>query len=225
MLTMTAPYKYIFAPYKKYFSSSDWVKASLDLLGGNGKIGKFRYAPVIGPDIFSAIIVNTTGKSVLDFANENLLEPLGINIPGNIEFHNKEEQMDFYNSKTTQGWVVGPTGVHTGGWGLVLKPSDMLKIGQLLLNKGKWNGQQLISEKWLLESTTQKVQWKNLKYGYLWWVIDENEHSFAALGDGGNVIYVNPSQELVVVIASYFNPNAEDRMKLIKECIEPLWSN
>ena len=52
LLTMTAPYKYrLFAPYIKYFTSSDRVKFSLDLLGGHGKIGTFRYAPLIGPDI------------------------------------------------------------------------------------------------------------------------------------------------------------------------------
>lgn len=224
MLTMTAPYKYKYAPYIKYFSSDDWVKSSLDLLGGRGKIGEFRYAPVIGPDIFSGIIVNVTGKKVLDFAKEYLFEPLEINVPGNIEFHDKEGQMEFYKSRTARGWVIGPTGVHTGGWGLVLEPSDMLKIGQLLLNNGKWNGQQLISEEWIRESTSQKVQWKNLKYGYLWWIIDEKEQSYAALGDGGNVIYINPKREMTVVIASYFKPRVEDRMNLIKEYIEPLWS-
>ena len=223
MLTMTAPYKYKYAPYTKYFTSGDWVKASLDLLGGRGKIGEFRYAPVIGPDIFSGILVNTTGKQLLDFANENLFEPLGIHIPGDIEFHNKEEQMEFYKSKTVEGWVKGPNDVHTGGWGLVLKSYDMVKIGQLLLNNGNWNGKQLVSEEWICESTSQKVQWKNLKYGYLWWIIDEADQSYAALGDGGNVIYVNPKQDMVVVIGSYFKPRVEDRMKLIKEYIEPLW--
>ena len=57
MLTMTAPYKYpFFAPYVKYFTSEDWVKFSLDMLGGRGKIGTFRYAPLIGPDILSGIL-------------------------------------------------------------------------------------------------------------------------------------------------------------------------
>lgn len=85
LLTMTAPYKYRSAPYTKFFSSDDWMKSSLDLLGGKGKIGDFRYVPVIGPDIFLGIISNTTGMSVLDFANKNLFEPLNINIPGDIK--------------------------------------------------------------------------------------------------------------------------------------------
>ena len=131
MMTMTAPYKYKYAPYTKYFTSEDWVKSSLDLLGGKGKIGEFRYAPVIGPDIFSGIIENTTAMTVLNFAKKYLFEPLEIEVPGDIIFHNKEEQMEFYKSKTVRGWVAGPTGTHTGGWGLVLTPQDMIKIGQL----------------------------------------------------------------------------------------------
>ena len=55
LLTMTAPYKYKFAPYLKYFTSDDWVKFSLEQLGGKGQIGKFRYAPLIGPDLLSGI--------------------------------------------------------------------------------------------------------------------------------------------------------------------------
>lgn len=223
MLTMTAPYKYRFAPYTRYFSSGDWVKSSLDLLGGKGRTGDFRYAPVIGPDIFSGIIVNVTGRSVLDFANEFLFGPLGIDVPGDVVFHNKEEQMEFYKSKTVRGWVSGPTGVHTGGWGLMLTPSDMTKIGQLYLNHGIWNGQQIVSSEWVSESTRKKSEWKDLKFGYLWWIIDEEEGSYAALGDGGNVIYINPKYEMVVAIASYFKKGTGDRIKLIKEYIEPIW--
>lgn len=225
MLTMTAPYKYKFAPYTKYFSSEDWVKAALDLLGGKGKIGEFRYAPLIGPDIFSGILVNATGMSVLEFANQNLFGPLEIEVPGSIVFQNKQEQMEFYKSKTARGWVSDPQGVHTGGWGLVLTPKDMVKIGQLYLNEGNRNGQQLVSAEWVRESTTEKSRWNKLIYGLLWWIIDKEEHSFAALGDGGNAIYVNPKQDLVIIIASYFKPRVEDRIDLIKEYIEPIWTN
>ena len=72
LITMTAPYKYIVPPYIKYFTSDDMVKFSLDYLGGLGKIGKFKYTPLIGPDILSGILTNATGQSVLDFARENL---------------------------------------------------------------------------------------------------------------------------------------------------------
>ena len=66
------------------------VKFSLDYLGGLGKIGKFKYTPLIGPDILSGILANVTGQSVLDFARENLFSPLGINVEGNIKFNSKD---------------------------------------------------------------------------------------------------------------------------------------
>lgn len=137
MLTMTAPYKYrFFAPYVKYFTSEDWVKFSLDLLGGRGKIGTFRYAPLIGPDIFSGILVKATGQSVFEFADENLFSPLEIHVDGDLMFKSKEEQLAFNESIDTSGWVRDSLGIHTAGWGLTLSPMDMVKIGQLYLNKG-----------------------------------------------------------------------------------------
>ena len=224
LLTMTAPYKYKFAPYTKYFTSGDWVKASLDLLGGKGKIGEFRYTPLIGPDIFAGILVNSTGMSVLDFARKYLFEPLDINIPGDIIFTNKEEQMEFYKSKTVHGWVKGSTGVHTAGFGLAITPKDMLKLGKLYLNGGCWNGTQIVSTEWIYESTMVQSRWEklNLKYGLLWWIIEEEEGSFAALGDGGNAIYVNPKEKLVVAVGSYFKPRVPDVMDLIKDKVEPM---
>lgn len=227
LLTMTAPYKYRSTPYTRFFTSGDWVKSSLDLLGGKGKIGDFRYAPVIGPDIFSGIISNTTGMSVLEFANKNLFEPLNVNIPGDIKFYDKEGQMEFYKSKTARGWVSDPQGVHTAGWGLVLTVEDMSKLGEMMLNEGVASGKQLVPKEWIRECTETKSEWKTpifkRKYGYLWWIIDEDEHSYAALGDGGNVIYVNPKTGLTVAIGSYFKPRVADRMKLIKETLEPLF--
>ena len=225
LLTMTAPYKHRFNPYPKYFSSEDWVISSLDFLGGRGKIGDFRYAPIIGIDILSGILINTTGKSVLEFAQDNLFYPLGISVEKNIYFQNKEEQLDFYKSKGANGWVADPNGTNTAGWGLSLTTMDMAKLGQLYLNEGYWNSRQIISDKWIVESTQVQSVWKarHLKYGYLWWVIDEAEHSYAALGDGGNAIYVNPKNKIVVAVSSLFVPRVKDRIDFIKREIEPLF--
>lgn len=225
ILTMCAPYKHKSEDYSQYFTSNDWVKASLDLLGGSGKVGEFRYAPIIGPDILSGILVNTTGQAVLDFAKEHLFDPLEIAVDNNINFHNKEEQLEFYNKINVNGWVAGPTGVNTAGWGLNLTPLAMAKLGQLYLNDGVWNTKQLVSKKWITESTMEQSrcnEWK-LSYGYLWWIIDEKEQSFAAIGDGGNVIYVNREKDIVISIAAIYTPHAKDSLKLIKEYIEPIF--
>ncbi|AWI04634.1 serine hydrolase domain-containing protein [Clostridium drakei] len=222
MLTMTAPYKYKSEPYIEYFTSNNWVNSALDLLGGNGKIGEFRYTPVIGPDIFSGILVKTTGQSVLDFATEYLFSPLGIKAKHNVVFHNKEEQLAWYNDKNVSGWVADPQGINTAGWGLTLNTMDMAKIGQLYLNKGIWDNKQIIPAWWINESTKEHSRWDKLSYGYLWWIIDDKEHIYAALGDGGNVIYVNTKEKIVVSIAATFMPGAKDRIEFIKEYIEPM---
>lgn len=224
LITMTAPYKYKLPPYIKYFTSDDWVTFTLDLLGGSGKIGKFRYTPLIGPDILSGILVKTTGQSVLDFAAENLFWPLGITVGSNVIFHSKEEQLAFNKSKDISGWVSDPMGINPGGWGLTLSPVDMAKIGQLYLNRGIWQGKQIVSSAWIEESIKEHSRWAklDLAYGYLWWIMDDREGAFAAMGDGGNVIYVNTEKQTVISIASLFVPKPKDRIELIKEHIEPI---
>ena len=222
LLTMTAPYKYKSTPYTKYFTSPDWVKFSLDVLGGKGQIGTFRYAPMIGPDILTGILVKATGQSVLDFARENLFAPLGICVEQNITFHTKEELMAFYKATDVSAWAADQNGVNTGGWGLTLSAMDMAKIGALVLNGGVWNGKRMVSEKWIQESTSEQSRWaeRNLPYGYLWWAL-EQEHGCAAIGDGGNIIYISPDQDMVVAIASRFQPRVKDRIQLIREYVEP----
>ena len=201
------------------------VNFSLNYLGGLGKIGKFKYTPLIGPDILSGILVNVTGKSLLDFARENLFTPLGINIYGNIRFNSKEEQLAFNNATNISGWVVDSCGINTAGWGLTLSSMDMAKIGKLYLDGCIYNGKQIVSRKWIEESTTEHSRWKklNLPYGYLWWINNDIEDGFAAMGDGGNVIYVNKDRNIVVAITSLFKRNVTDRIDFIKNYIEPIF--
>lgn len=222
LLTMTAPYKYKSAPYTKFFTSTDWVEASLDLLGGKGQIGEYRYTPLIGPDILSGILVRATGQSVLGFATDHLFAPLRIKVASPVIFQDKEEQFAFLKARAISGWVADPKGVNTAGWGLTLTARDMAKIGQLCLDGGKWQGTPLVSTEWIMESTKEHSRWEqlHLPYGYLWWVgIGDG---YAAMGDCGNVIYVNPRKKAVIAIASLYKPRAKDRIELIQQHIEPL---
>lgn len=220
VLTMTAPYKYLIPPYIKYFTSDDWMTFTLDLLGGRGKIGKFRYTPLIGPDIFSAIIEKTTGQSVFEFATEQLFSPLKLTVEKSLILESKEEQLAFNKATTISGWVADSIGLNAGGWGLTLSATVMAKIGQLYLDNGSWQGKQIVSSQWVAESTMEHSRWRkhNLAYGYLWWL---NETGFAAMGDGGNVIYVNTEKKIVVSIASLFKQQAKDRTELIQRYLEP----
>ncbi|GAA0741897.1 serine hydrolase [Clostridium oceanicum] len=220
LLTMTAPYTYKIEPFKELCLSSDWVKYALGLLGGKDESGTFKYSTA-GAHLLSAILTKTTGKTAREFANEHLFEMVGMNKLPNYEM-TSENYMDFINSKNILGWVSDPKGYSTGGWGITLSAVDMARFGNLYLNHGKWKGKQIISPKWIDESTKEHSRWDKLAYGYLWWIIDDKEHVYAALGDGGNVICCMPERNIVISIVSEFMFKPKDRMELIKNYILPL---
>lgn len=100
---------------------------------------------------------------------------------------------------------------------------DMARIGQLYLEGGVFKGKQIVPAQWIDESTKEQSRWDKLSYGYMWWIIDDKEKIYAAMGDGGNVIYVNTKKKMVISIASLFIPHAKDRLKLIREYMEPMF--
>lgn len=223
LLTMTAPYKYQLEPYQEFFASENWVNAALDVLGGDGPIGEFTYSAIVGTHILSGILAKAAGPSILEFAREHLFSPLGITIPNNVVLRNEEEYHTVMNDKNTTGWVVDPQGINTASWGLFLTPKDMVKLGQLYADRGIWKGKQLVPAGWIEESTREHSRWGEFSYGYLWWIINEKECMYAALGDGGNVIYVNAKKKLVVSIASLLKPEVKDRIGFIMKYIEPVF--
>jgi len=222
LLSMTAPYKFHSEPYTKVYSSDDWTRASLDLLGGKGEIGEFKYTTV-GIQVLSGIIKKATNLPILEFANKNLFDPLDIKVAQNISIQNKDDYLTFLKNKVNSGWVVDPKGVNTAGWGLTLTVRDMSKIGQLYLNKGMWENKKIVSSKWIKDSVSKHSSWDNKAYGFLWWIIDNVSSTYAAIGDGGNIIYVSTEKAMVVAITSQFKPRAKDRIELIKKYIEPIF--
>ena len=162
----------------------------------------------IGTFMLSAIVQKVTGQKVNDFLNERLWQPLHILQPE---------------------WWENPDGINCGGWGLNLKTEDMAKFGQLFLQKGQWNGKQLISEAWVGEQsryhvpsvpagtrpdeveakglTPENCSWV-LGYGYQMWI--SPEESYRADGAYGQYIFVWPAQDAVITItASTQNLQAE----------------
>ena len=224
LLTMTAPYRCKVEPYTEFFASENWVDFALDLLGGEVMTGEFFYSYIVGSHILSGVLAQATGQPVLAFAAEHLFTPLGIPTPSNVVLLDEEAHMAYHRKiKHERGWVVDPQGISTAGWGLALTPSDMAKIGQLYLDGGRWGGRQILPVEWIKDSVREQSRWGQLSYGYLWWLINSVEHSYAAMGDGGNEIYVNEKKKMVIVIASLFMPDAKDRMELILEHIEPIF--
>jgi CubicO group peptidase (beta-lactamase class C family) len=228
LLTMTAPYKYRSEPWTKVCSSDDWTVAALDLLGGRaGLTGQFKYS-TLGIHILTGIITKTSGLSTVDFANQYLFTPLGIAPRTNYYAETAEEHKAFTMSKKPHGniWFVDPKGVAAAGYGLCMSAEEMAKIGQMCLERGMYGGGRIVSSEWLAESTEPRIQcdgnFRDMLYGYLWWIIDEKKHIYAAIGNSGNVIYVNSEKAAVVAVAGTFKPTVFDRVDFIQEHVEPL---
>ena len=103
-------------------------------------------------------------------------------------------------------WPADPQGLHLGMGSIKMKTRDMVKLDQLMLQRGRWNGRQVLPETWVGESTRAHVQASgrvSQGYGYQWWVPPADGHAaFAAFGHGGQLIEVVPDLELVVTVSS-----------------------
>ena len=227
LLTMRAPYKCKSDPWTKVCSSNNWTYASLDFLGGRkGLTYEFNYQTV-SLHILSGILYKATNMLTVDYANKYLFEPLGISKHINYLAETAEEHKQFTIGKLPKKniWFCDTDGLGTPGYGLCMTASDMAKIGLLCLNKGKYNNKQIISEKWINEMTQpRKVEsgnFRGMQYGYLWWIIDANKNIYAAIGNSGNVIYINHKSNIVIAVSSYFKPTIFDRIDFIQKFIEP----
>lgn len=227
LLTMRAPYKGKGDPWTKVCSSDNWTYSSLDFLGGKkGITGEFNYKTVC-LHILSGILYKATNMKTVDYANKYLFEPLGIQKHTNYLAETAEEHKQFTISKTPKDniWFCDPEGLGTPGYGLCMSAEDMAKIGLLCLNKGRYNNKQILSAKWIEEmtqpQTVENNSFRKMKYGYLWWIIDRRKNIYAAIGNSGNVIYVNPEKNIVIAVASYFKPSILNRVDFIRKYIEP----
>lgn len=227
LLTMTAPYKYKYEPWTKICSSDDWTLSALDFLGGRkGLTGEFKYS-TLGIHILSGILSKTSGLKTVDFANQYLFERIKVAKHSNYLAESAEEHKQFTMGKTPQTniWFCDPQGSGAAGFGLCLSAADMAKIGQLCLDEGFHNGKQIISSSWIKEITKPihrcGKEFGNMSYGSLWWIVDEEKHIYAAIGNSGNVIYVDPNKNIVIAVTSYFKPTIFDRVDFIQQVIEP----
>lgn len=231
ILTMTAPYKYKSEPWTRVCTSEDWTIAALDLLGGRAGItGAFKYS-TLGVHILTGIIAKASGMNTVSFANQYLFEPLGIAPYENFFAVTAEEHKAFMLSKEPKAhiWFADPKGIGTAGYGLCMSAEDMAKLGQLCLNGGVYGGKRIVSDAWIKESTKPRLQcdetFGNMAYGYLWWTPTKGKRAYAALGNSGNAIYIDPDRGTVVTVAGTFKPNIFDRVQFIQETIEPLLDN
>lgn len=227
LLTMTVPYP--FEDWQEsletFSSQGDCIKYTLDGLGQNGEIGKFKYS-TSGVHLLSAILTRATGKCAREFANEHLFEPIGMDVIPKYEI--EEFGYDTLFGDKLKGWAYDPMGYTTGGWGLTLTVRDMAKFGMLHLNEGMWKQKQIIPKAWIKDSIVMhegENDFMNAKYGYLWWLQDDEVFACVARGDGGNMICCIPEFDLVVAVASTISAQPFDGWEIIKQYILPYIKN
>lgn len=159
-------------------SGNDWLGSFLNA-SVNGKPGtEFQYNS-LNTYVLSAIVTKRTGETLTEYLTPRLFGPLGI---------------------TKYYWETCPKGITKGGWGLFLCAEDMAKLGQLYLQRGKWNGQQLVSEYWIEISTARHLKTQNDTYGYgyqLW--MEQRPGSFEYNGMLGQNVIVYPDMDMVLV--------------------------
>lgn len=183
------------------------------------KPGTFYLYNSLGTYVLSAIVQQVTGEKVVDYLNSRLFEPLHIDKPK---------------------WEESPQGINTGGWGLWLKTEDLAKMGQLLLQKGEWNGRQLIPAEWVAEMSKKQVESINpgtrmeeaegkgmtketsdwmQGYGYQMWRCRPG--CFRADGARGQYIIVIPERNAVIAITSDVE-DLQGELNLVWERILPI---
>ncbi|MBB6108724.1 CubicO group peptidase, beta-lactamase class C family [Mucilaginibacter lappiensis] len=169
----------------------NWIKAFLALPIAHKPGSTFLYNSM-ATFMLSAIVQKVTGQKEVDYLKPRLFDPLGI---------------------TGMDWEINKQGINTGGWGLRVKTEDLAKLGQFYLQKGVWNGKQLLPKEWVEEATSIKIDqapgvaqsrkdssdWMQ-GYCYQFWRCRHN--AFRADGAFGQYIIVMPDQDAVIAITS-----------------------
>jgi CubicO group peptidase (beta-lactamase class C family) len=192
----------------------DWVEGFLAAPFTHAP-GTFFVYNSLGTYMLSAIVQQVTGQKLLDYLTPRLFTPLGI---------------------TGATWDDSPQGINTGGWGLSLKTEDLAKMGLFILQKGKWEGKQLLTAAWFDEATSRQIaslpsgrrpeqitpETKELDwlqgYGYQMWRSRHN--SFRADGANGQYILIWPEQDAVIVTTAHVS-DMQDELNLIWQYLLP----
>jgi CubicO group peptidase (beta-lactamase class C family) len=155
--------------------------------------------------LLSAILTRVTGASTWDFANQHLARPMGFSLAR---------------------WLRDPQGIYFGGNDMTMTPRQILAFGELYINGGRANGEQVVPESWIRDSLvarTASPREQGRFYGYGWWIRPMGGHAvYYAWGYGGQFVFVVPTLDLVVVTTSDSDPGPERQQHLrrIYELVE-----
>lgn len=141
--------------------------------------------------VLGSLIVRATNRSITDYMQEKLYEPLGMTSPGR--------------------WLLDSTGMEVAFAGLNMTARDFAKLGELYRNGGQWQGKQLVPQEWVHDSVVPEGEHLqpgqpivgthrfDLGYGYQWWIPAGNHGEFSAIGVYNQFVYVDPTTKAVIV--------------------------
>ena len=191
-------YLYDWEGLDRLHEADDAIQYMLDLEMAFEPGSRFEYTNGVS-HLLSCIITEATGMSALEFAEEQLFEPLDI---------------------TGAAWTADSQGHNWGYSSLYITPRDMAKIGYLFLQGGEWEGEQVVPRGWVEEATSEQIHAGTLMdgYGYQWWT---NPYGYSAVGYKGQFIHVVPELDLIMVTTSR-EPNDFDKiLNLLEEFVIP----
>ena len=189
LLTMTSGIKPDWAMRSK---GGEWIKIFLgkEVVNKPGEV--FAYDSMV-TYMLSAIVQKVTGMKVLDYLKMKLFAPMGISVVN---------------------WEESPEGVNTGGWGLHIQSESLAKVGQMWLDGGVWNGQQLISKKWITQMGTKQANGGDYGYGFQTWMCAW-PGTVRADGALGQYVIVVPDKDVVIVLTEASFTNGKPQRGLI----------
>lgn len=182
VLSMSSGLHYDFSPKDDpiYYTAPDRLKLAAKTSPKAAPGTVFEYTD-INPILASAMLSAAAGEPVEHYAQAHLFGPLGM--------------------KRAVWERADRSGLVSAGWGLRLRAIDMAKIGMLVLDKGRWQGRQVVPQRWVEQMTSPAV---SPNFGYYWWInnIVQDEPEYDAMGFKGQFITVLPKRNTVVVMTS-----------------------
>jgi CubicO group peptidase (beta-lactamase class C family) len=204
LLTMTAGFQ---PGDRRFFDAKERARFAMGRRFEADPGTRFRYDNPAA-DLLAAVLAQAVGETPAAYAQRELFAPLGID---------------------ASDWMRDEQGHHLGFSGLKLRTRDMARIGQLVLQRGRWAGRNLVPEDFAVQASARQNDGGppvGLPYGYLWWVApsDVARPPFVASGFGGQFIWVDPALELVIAASSDVSPASTQRnqaLDLIRQRIVP----
>jgi len=161
--------------------------------------------------ILGMCLERATGKRFAEYLEEKLWKPMGMEYPAQVALDRREGEAKMFG-------------------GLTASAVDVAKLGRLYLNNGNWNGRQLVPENWVLAARqADTTNGRSRRYAFCWWLdtyprkVGYSENDFFAGGFKGQVLYVNPNNNTIIVRLGkrergIFWPHALSKLSLIQEC-------